>query len=198
MPDRCALIVVDVQNDFLPGGPLAVAGGTRIVPIINRYVTLFREHGFPVLFTRDWHPPGSLHFQVAGGPWPMHCVRDTPGAGFASGLDVREDEVVLSKGVDPDSHGYSGFEAVDGHGRSLQEVLTGAGVTTVYIAGIATEHCVRATAEDAAARGYRTWVLTDAIAAVDEGVAAETLAMLGSRGVAVCDLAAAGQAFLDP
>lgn len=194
MSDSCALIVVDVQKDFLPGGPLAVAGGPRIVPIINRYSALFRDRGLPVLFTRDWHPAGSRHFQAAGGQWPVHCVQETSGAGFAPGLDVRQDAVVLSKGMHPDSDGYSGFEACDGQGQSLQEVLDAAGITTVYVAGIATEYCVRATAEGAAARGYCTRVLTDAIAAVDEGAAAETLEALGRRGVTACAMAAVCQA----
>jgi nicotinamidase/pyrazinamidase len=157
-----ALLVVDVQNDFLPGGALGVPEGDRVVPALNRYIARFRAAGLPVIATRDWHPSRHCSFAERGGPWPPHCVAETPGAAFAPGLDLPPDATVVSKADTPDTDAYSGFQ-----GTGLAERLKGMGVTRLFIGGLATDYCVLATVKDARAAGFAVVLLTDAVRAVD-------------------------------
>jgi len=166
-PTRDALVVVDLQNDFCPGGALGVRGGDAIVPVLNRYLGGFGTTGAPVFLTRDWHPPVTRHFQAYGGVWPPHCVQGTPGAEFHPGLTPPAEAVIVSKGMDPDQDAYSAFQAEDGAGRPFRSVLTGRGVRRLYVGGLATDYCVRATVLDAMRAGFEVVVLTDAIGAVD-------------------------------
>ena len=162
-----ALVIVDVQNDFCPGGTLAVVDGDRVVAPLARLATRFAAAGLPVFASRDWHPPDTAHFQDAGGPWPVHCVRDTPGAELHPDLVLPPEAVLLSKGVDPQADGYSAFEARDEAGRDLVELLRAAGVDHLLVGGLATDYCVRATVLAALARGLRVSLLTDAVAGVN-------------------------------
>ncbi|MFZ5862464.1 MAG: nicotinamidase [Nitrospirota bacterium] len=157
-----ALIVVDVQNDFLPGGALAVPKGDAVAPALNRYLAAWRARGAPVFATRDWHPADHCSFQERGGPWPVHCVAGTRGAEFAPGLDLSNDAVVASKGDSRDRDAYSGFDGTD-----LHERLQRAGIRRVFVGGLATDYCVLATVNDAVRLGYAVYVLVDAIAAVN-------------------------------
>jgi len=166
-PRRDALIVVDLQNDFCPDGALAVRDGHAIIPVVNRYVERFQRAGAPVFLTRDWHPPVTRHFQAYGGIWPPHCVQGTFGAAFHEGLSAPSDAVVVSKGMDPDQDAYSAFQAEDEAGRPLGATLAARGVRRIYVGGLATDYCVRATALDAIREGFEVVVLTDAIGAVD-------------------------------
>ena len=162
-----ALVIVDVQNDFCPGGTLAVAGGDRVAAPLARLAARCAAAGLPVFASRDWHPPDTAHFQNAGGPWPVHCVRDTPGAELHPDLVLPPEAVILSKGVDPQADGYSAFEARDEAGRDLVELLRAAGVDHLLVGGLATDYCVRATVLAALARGLRVSLLTDAVAGVN-------------------------------
>lgn len=155
--DQDALIVVDVQNDFLPGGKLAVDEGDRVHAPLNALMDRF----FHVYATRDWHPRDHASFAVSGGRWPPHCVQDTMGAAFSPKLRTATIEAVISKGVDPNTEGYSGFEGTD-----LEQRLRAAGIARVFIGGLATDYCVRATALDARRLGFAVVVVMDAIAAV--------------------------------
>jgi nicotinamidase/pyrazinamidase len=166
-PRRDALVVVDVQNDFCPGGTLGVPEGDRVVPLLNRYIARFREAGAPVFLTRDWHPPKTRHFQAYGGLWPPHCVQGTPGALFHPGLEVPPDAVIVSKGMDPDRDAYSAFQAEDDTGRLLPAALRARGVRRLYLGGLATDYCVKESTLDAAREGYEVVVLADAVRAVD-------------------------------
>ncbi|MEC9340688.1 MAG: isochorismatase family protein [Pseudomonadota bacterium] len=165
-----ALIVVDVQNDFAdPAGHLYVPGGEQVIDPINRQIRAARKAGALVVYTRDWHPADTPHFASHGGIWPDHCVRDSWGAAFHSGLIV-EGEVV-SKGTGSDD-GYSGFRSLEtdsGTPRStgLEEHLRAANVERLVVVGLATDYCVKATVLDAAAKGFQVTVLTTAIRAVD-------------------------------
>lgn len=163
-----ALLVVDIQNDFCPGGALGVRDGDQIIPMINQYVDLFMKNQLPVFVSRDWHPPDSRHFKQAGGPWPVHCVQNTRGAAFHPDFYVPDQAIVLSKGTDPTLDGYSVFEALDSRNNSFTTLLEKMGIQELYIAGIATDYCVRMTSLDAFKNGLLVHVLTDAIKGVDE------------------------------
>jgi len=157
-----ALIVTDIQNDFLPGGSLAVPGGDEVVPVLNHYVELFSRRSLPIFATRDWHPAGHISFRGRGGPWPPHCVAGTPGAQFASDLRLPPGTAIISKATEPDREAYSSFAGTD-----LDARLSALGVRRIFIGGLATDYCVLRSVEDARARGYEAFVLLDAIRAVD-------------------------------
>jgi nicotinamidase/pyrazinamidase len=166
-PTRDALVVVDLQNDFCPSGALAVHDGDAIVPVVNRYLERFESVGAHVFLTRDWHPPVTTHFQAYGGTWPPHCVQGTRGAEFHPGLKPPARAEVVSKGMDPTRDSYSAFQAEDEAGRTLPAVLAARGIRRLYVGGLATDYCVRASALDALRKGFDVVVLTDAIGAVD-------------------------------
>ncbi len=167
MSRRPALLVVDVQNDFCPGGALAVPDGDGIIPRVNRTIELFVHRGLPVLATRDWHPAVTKHFKEFGGAWPPHCVQGTKGARFHPDLRLPKDAVILSKGMDPEQDSYSGFQALNDGGRDLESVVHDLAIDELFVCGLATDYCVRATALDAQRRGIRVRVLDDAIKGVD-------------------------------
>jgi nicotinamidase/pyrazinamidase len=166
-PARDALVVVDLQNDFCPGGALAVRDGDAIVPVVNRYLERFVSAGAPVFLTRDWHPPVTTHFQAYGGVWPPHCVQGTRGAEFHPGLKLPAGAEIVSKGMDPTRDSYSAFQAEDPAGQPFPGVLTNRGVRRLYVGGLATDYCVRASVLDALNAGFEVVVLGDAIGAVD-------------------------------
>ncbi len=162
-----ALIIVDVQNDFCPGGALPVAGGDKVVPALNGYIALFREKGLPVYATRDLHPERTSHFRDYGGQWPRHCVKGTKGAGFHPALRLPEDAVMVAKGEGADEDGYSGFQGRVNPCTRLADALRSSGVSRVFIGGLATDYCVKATVLDAVKEGFRAVLLLDAIRGVD-------------------------------
>ncbi len=176
------LLVVDMQNDFIPGGALGVPDGDTIVPVINDYIRLFVEADMPVIATRDWHPPETTHFQSGGGNWPAHCIQGTEGAEFAPDLELPDDVIVISKGMDPSSDGYSAFMAQDEAGRSLEEVLNDLGVEHIYIGGLALDYCVKASAQDVLDQGRGVTVLIDATRAVNVHDAEETIEEIVRKG----------------
>ncbi len=157
-----ALLVVDVQNDFLPGGALGIAGGDAVVPPLNRLLAAWRARGLPVYLTRDWHPPGHCSFAAQGGPWPVHCVAGSSGAEFSPQLERAPGDVVVSKATRIDRDAYSALD-----GTQLAGDLVRTGVRRVFIGGLATDYCVRATGLDARAAGFDVTVLNDAVCAVD-------------------------------
>ena len=175
-----ALIAVDVQNDFCPGGALAVADGDAVVEAVNR---LAAEASF-VVATRDWHPPDHGSFASHGGPWPVHCVAGTSGAELHPGIDRGRVDLVVDKGQLRDTEGYSGFE-----GTGLEELLRSRGVDTVDVAGLALDYCVRATALDAKRAGFDVVVHRGATRAVEvqPGDAERAVAELRAAGVSVVE-----------
>jgi nicotinamidase/pyrazinamidase len=167
-PESCslrehdALVIVDLQNDFLPGGALGVPDGDAVIAPLNACIAQFRQAGAPIFATRDWHPANHCSFRARGGPWPPHCVADTAGAAFDSRLQLPPDVVVISKGSAADADAYSGFDHTE-----LAAQLAARGCRRVFIAGLATDYCVRATALDALRAGLQTVVLEDAVRAVN-------------------------------
>lgn len=167
MGSRAALLVVDIQNDFCPGGALGVPDGDAIIPRVNRAVGLFGRRGMPVIFTRDWHPRETKHFKEFGGAWPAHCIQGTKGARFHPNLEVPKGSIILSKGMDPEVDSYSSFQAFTERGRDLESTLHELDVGELVICGLATDYCVRATTLDALRRGMAVFVVRDAIRGVD-------------------------------
>ena len=158
-----ALLLVDVQNDFCPGGALAVADGDAVVPVLNRWIEAARQGGAMVYASRDWHPTNHISFTARGGLWPPHCVQDTPGAAFHPDLELPNDTVVVSKAQQPDHEAYSAFD-----GGELGKELRTAGVRRLWVGGLATDYCVKASVLDAVELpGLEVHVITDAIRAVD-------------------------------
>jgi len=174
-----ALIVVDVQNDFLPGGVLAVPGGGEVIGPLNDYIRQFAQGRLPVFATRDWHPWKHCSFREHGGRWPAHCIAGTHGAKFPPQLQLPPDVHVISKATQPESDAYSGFQGTD-----LARQLADMCCTRVFVGGLATEYCVRATVLDARAAGLEVVVLADAIRALDArpGDGANALAEMKASG----------------
>ena len=168
--EKTALVVVDVQNDFAdPEGSLYVEGGQEVVEAVNREIERATRAGAPVLYTQDWHPERTPHFEVDGGVWPVHCVQGTWGAELHPKLKVDGD--VVRKGTGGED-GYSGFTVRDPRsGRqdetNLEALLRASGVERVVVVGLATDYCVKETALDSAQKGFDTVVLQEAVAAVD-------------------------------
>ena len=184
-----ALIAVDVQNDFLPGGSLAVPAGDIVVPALNRYLAAFAARALPVFATRDWHPANHCSFQAQGGIWPPHCIAATPGAAFAAGLALPSTVAIISKAALPEVDSYSAFG-----GTGLAARLRAGGSTRVYVGGLATDYCVLNTVRDALAEGFAVLLLADAIRAVDvhtgDGERAQAeMQRLGARAIRYEDLA---------
>lgn len=196
-----ALIVVDIQNDFLPGGALAVPRGDETVAIANRLMPLFPT----VVLTADWHPAdhssfasqhaGKSPYDVVPMPygnqvlWPDHCVAGTSGADFAAGLETVRAHAVIRKGTDKNCDSYSGFLAADRKTPTgLAGYLKSRGVTTVFVCGLATDFCVAWTAQDAVAAGFKTYLIEDASRAIDAGGSlAAAMAGLKTAGVGVIE-----------
>jgi len=159
---RDALIIVDVQNDFLPGGTLAVPLGDEIIPVLNEYLHLFAKKDLPIFATRDWHPENHCSFKNQGGPWPPHCLAQTTGAGFAPGIKLPASASIISKATSSNTDAYSGFQGTDLHPR-----LQNLGVNRLFTGGLATDYCVLKTVKDALRLGYRVNLLLDTMRAVN-------------------------------
>jgi len=162
MRQRPALIVVDVQRDFCPGGALPVSKGDEVIEPTNRLIAHFESQRLPIFFTRDWHPADHCSFKSQGGQWPPHCVRNTSGAEFYPSLHVPKDAAIISKGTKKDAEAYSGFQ-----GTELSERLKDFGVQELYVTGLATDYCVKNTVLDGLSKGYRVGVVSDCVRGVN-------------------------------
>ena len=160
--NNSAIIAVDIQNDFCPGGALPVPDGDAVVYSMNLYITKFSKMGLPVYFTRDWHPQNHISFKTNGGIWPEHCVQETYGAELHKKLLIPSRAVIISKGISPDNDGYSGFEETD-----LDKRLKAKNIRQLFIGGLATDYCVKSTVLDALHAGFDVVFLSDASKGVD-------------------------------
>ncbi len=178
-PARDALVVVDVQRDFCPGGALPVSRGDEVVPVINRILGL---GGWLTVATRDWHPPDHCSFTPQGGIWPVHCVAGTPGAAFHPDLDAARIRHVVSKATTREAEAYSGFQ-----GPELQAHLARRGIRRIFVCGLATDYCVKATALDGRKAGLEVVVVEDACRGVEvkPGDCAAAMAHMRAAGVKV-------------
>ena len=165
-----ALIIVDVQMDFCPGGALPVDKGDGVIPVINKYVALFADKGLPVFFSRDWHPSDTAHFRKQGGDWPEHCVQGTQGAQFHPDLLVPEYAIILSKGMTSGVEGYSAFQGKDEEGKTFLDVIEKLNIDELYVGGLATDYCVKHSVMDALDIGIKVYLLIDATKGVNENV----------------------------
>lgn len=157
-----ALLLEDVQRDFLPGGALAVPSGDAVVAPLNAWIKRFESAGLPVFAARDWHPPDHCSFRAQGGDWPPHCVAGSPGAAFADALDLPATVPVISKATESGKEAYSSFSGTD-----LDQRLRALGVQRLFIGGLATDYCVLNTVLDGLRLGYAVVLLRDAVRPVD-------------------------------
>ena len=168
MNRKDALVIVDAQNDFCPGGALAVADGDQIIPALNRYIDIFSKAHCPTFATRDWHPAKTSHFKDYGGPWPVHCVQESYGAEFHPALRLGS-AAVLSKGMAADQDSYSGFQAANSSGTLLADLLRRDGIERIFVGGLATDYCVKHTVLDGLKQGFQVVLLVDSVRAVNLG-----------------------------
>ena len=167
-----ALLIADIQNDFLPGGALGIRGGEEILPILENYIRRFHRRGHPIILTRDWHPPDHCSFVSRGGVWPVHCVAGSPGSLPPASFPTPDSAVIIYKATDRNQEAYSAFQ-----NTSLGRLLRDLSVRRLFVGGLATDYCVLNTVKDARTEGYDVCLLTDGIKAVnlvpDDGRRAE-------------------------
>ena len=175
-----ALILVDVQQDFCPGGALPIDGGDAVVPVLNTWIAAAVEQNVPVFASRDWHPIDHLSFTRSGGPWPVHCVQGTPGAAFHHRLDLPDDAVVVTKGDRPDRDQYSAFD-----GTRLEAGLRDGQVQRLFIGGLAQDVCVRATALDGVKLGFETHLIEAGTRPVSSDQGWRSIAEMREAGVII-------------
>jgi nicotinamidase/pyrazinamidase len=183
-----ALVVVDIQNDFCPGGALPVVDGDKVVPVLNKYVERFTKARAPILFTRDWHPPDHSSFKAQGGPWPPHCVQNSEGAQFHAGLLIPPEGEIVSK-ADKKDEAYSFFQGTD-----LAQKLKERGIKRLLVGGLATDYCVKETVLDGLSYGFEVFVLDDASKGVnvkpdDSDNALRMMVSKGAKRIRLQDLA---------
>ena len=191
------LIVVDVQNDFCPGGALAVPDGDKIIPALNEYIKKFSDSGAPIIFTRDWHPPDHSSFKSQGGPWPSHCVQNSDGAKFHSNLMIPENAEIVSK-ADRKDEAYSFFR-----GTNLAEELHQRGIKRLLVGGLATDYCVKETVLDGLRHGFEVYHLDDASRGVnvnrdDSELALREMVSRGAKRIKLSDVIASSTATRPP
>jgi nicotinamidase/pyrazinamidase len=185
--EKTALVVVDVQKDFCPGGALAVPEGDKVVPVLNEYVKMFRAANAPIIFTRDWHPSDHVSFKSQGGPWPNHCLQNSDGAKFHPSLVVPPGAEVVSK-ADKKDEAYSFFQ-----GTSIADTLRRRGIKTLFIGGLATDYCVKETVLDGLKEGFEVYYLDDAsrgvnVKAADSVKAVEIMLAKGAKKIVKDDI----------
>lgn len=185
-----ALLVADVQNDFLPGGALGIPGGDKILPALHRYMDMFQAKGRLIVLTKDWHPANHCSFTAQGGIWPDHCIAGTEGAEHPPSFHPPQSAVTVHKATEPDKEAYSAFQ-----GTALDARLKKAGIRRLFVGGLATDYCVLNTVRDALGHGYQVCLLLDGVCAVnlrpeDGPRAVEEMVQKGARPVTLEEVAA--------
>jgi len=194
LKDNDALLLVDVQKDFLPGGALAVPNADKVLPILNAYIKIFSNKGLDIYLTRDWHPKDHCSFKEYGGLWPKHCVQESEGAKFAEELIIPDNVIIISKATDKDKDAYSGFDNTE-----LDSLLKSRNIERLFVGGLATDYCVKATVLDALSLGYKVFLLLDAIKAVNVNPNDEEAALLEmkEKGATFIDISSLSDDIVD-
>ena len=189
-----ALVIVDVQNDFLPGGNLAVHAGNEVIPVLNRYIDLFNRRSLPIYAIRDWHPPDHCSFKTHGGILPPHCIAGSIGARFPAALNLPYGAMIVSKATTPQEDAFSGFEGTD-----LAAQFKSRGIEQIFVGGLATDYCVLNTVIDALSHGFKVRLLLDAIRAVNlqSGDGQAAIDVMLEHGAEPLRLASAGASAFD-
>ncbi len=182
LKDTDALLVVDVQKDFLPGGALAVPEGDEVVPVLAACAKEFARSGRPIFASRDWHPANHSSFKEFGGPWPPHCVADSPGAEIDPALDLPEDTTIVDKATLPEEDVYSAFQGTD-----FASHLKDMGIERLFVGGLATDYCVLNTALDALRNGFKVVLMTDAVRAIDDADGERAIRQLRDEHAEIAD-----------
>lgn len=184
-----ALLIVDLQNDFLPGGSLGVPRGDLVIDPINTLIALYASRGLPVYASRDWHPNDHCSFAAQGGPWPLHCVADTPGAAFSGLLSLPQDAIVISKAATSHEDAYSAF-----NGTGLARSMLADGVKRVTVCGLATDYCVLNTVLDGIDAGFEILLALEGTRAVEvtPGDGDRAISRMLSRGAVPVRLSGGG------
>lgn len=177
-----ALLVVDMQNDFCPGGALAVPQGDSVIPVLNDCIAAAREAGIPIFASRDWHTVDHVSFEPQGGPWPEHCVQDTDGARYHPDLNIGDDVIRVSKGTRFDQDAYSAFD-----NTGLAYYLRNKGVKRVWIGGLAQDVCVLKTTQASAEEGFETFLIRSATRPVDPQKGEQALEEMRQVGATLID-----------
>lgn len=162
-----ALLIVDAQNDFFPGGSLGVPDGDQIIPIVNELIKNAKQNNIPIIASRDWHPAHHVSFKENGGIWPTHCVQETPGAQFHPDVTIPDSALIVNKAFQVDHEAYSAFEGETLDGKSLTKLLQGIGIKRVWVVGLALDYCVRASVLDGVSEGFQVNVILDATRIID-------------------------------
>ena len=162
MSNKDALIITDIQKDFLPGGAMPIKEGDQIIPALNEYTKIFSKAKTKIVASRDWHPANHISFTAQGGKWPPHCVQETDGAKFSPDLKLPKITIIVSKATEQIKEAYSVFD-----GTGLGEDLKSSGVTRIFIGGLATDYCVVNSTVDARKLGFNVVVLADATRGID-------------------------------
>lgn len=179
-----ALLIVDVQYDFLPGGALAVADGDKILPVLNEWLAAANQTNIPIILSRDWHPKNHISFKAQGGPWPPHCVKQTHGAQFSQDLKYPQNAIIVDKATEANKETYSalgGVTATDG--KPLPEVLRELNIKRLWMGGLAFDYCVKHSALDAKKLGFEVVVVLPACKAIAEQTEQETFQLLTDANV---------------
>lgn len=167
MKNNKALLIVDMQKDFCPGGKLPVRQCDKVVENLNKYIQKFLDKNLPIFASRDWHPKETSHFKNFGGPWPEHCIQNTEGAKFHPALNLPDTTIIISKGMNPEEDSYSAFQGYNKKDRLFKDVLNEMNIKELFIGGVATEYCVKSTVLDAITEGLKVKLLQDAIEGVE-------------------------------
>src|SRR5947209_7820161 len=162
-----ALLLVDPQNDFCPGGSLPVPDGDRVMPVLNDWAAAAEAAGVPIFVSRDWHPPRTTHFSDLGGVWPPHCIAGTRGAEFHPTLKLPPTAIIVSKGMGETEDAYSAFQARDAQGTGLTDLLKRSDIRHLYVMGLATDYCVKASALGGRESGFQVTAVGDGMRAVN-------------------------------
>ena len=177
------LLIVDPQIDFMPQGVLGVPHSDEIIPIVNAWIKAAEQAGIPIAISRDWHPTNHISFQECGGPWPVHCVRDTPGAAFHPDLIIPQQAIIIDKAIDPDQEAYSAFEGFSHESQiPVPELLQQLGIQRIWIAGLALDYCVYYSVLSAHKLGYEIHVILPACRAISRKNPRRSLNILNAWG----------------